>query len=190
MQMTDTGELLKRCMRNDASAQRALYDAYAPKMLGICYRYTKSMEDAEDVMQMGFIKAFQSLQQYRHEGDFGAWLRRIMVNTALNFLKKNSRYAADMYFSSDEEQLHPVIYDDSVSRLSAKELAACIRQLPAGYQAIFNLFAVDGYSHAEIAGILGIKEATSRSQFFKARSLLIKWLGKEAANRPKNERHA
>jgi RNA polymerase sigma-70 factor (ECF subfamily) len=148
-------------------------------MLGVCYRYTKSMVDAEDVLQEGFIMVFKNLHQFNFAGELGGWIRRIMVNTAINYLKKHSRYQADLLFT--EGTLHPVSDDDPEVSLSTKELAELIRQLPPGYQAIFNLHAIEGYSHVEIGKILGIKEGTSRSQYARARSLLISWIHKYAA---------
>ena len=151
-----------------------LYQQYAPVMLGICYRYTKSMEDAEDILQEGFIRAFKFLHQYNGEGELGAWIRRIMVNTTLNFLKQSKKYQHDLVF--DQADLHPVSYDDPQVKLNTKELAALIRQLPTGYQTVFNLYGIEGFSHKEIAQMLGISENTSRTQYMRARQLLINWL--------------
>jgi len=170
----DHYKLLKDCIKSKPNAQRQLYELFADTMLGVCYRYTKSVKDAEDVLQEGFIKVFLSLKQYRHEGELGAWIRRIMVTTALNFLKRNRNYREQMYFPP--EHLHPVIYDDPVIMLEAKELAELMRQLPPGYQTIFNLHAIEGYSHVEIGELLGITDGTSRSQYARARALLISWL--------------
>jgi RNA polymerase sigma-70 factor (ECF subfamily) len=170
----DHYKLVKDCLRGKTEAQRQLYEHFAETMLGVCYRYTKSIKDAEDVLQEGFVKVFLSLKQYRHEGELGAWIRRIMVTTALNFLKRNRNYRDQMYFPP--EHLHPVINDDPAVILQAKELAELIRQLPPGYQAIFNLHAIEGYSHVEIGELLGITDGTSRSQYARARALLISWL--------------
>jgi len=159
------------------SAQKQLYDCFAEQMLGVCYRYTKSVADAEDVLQDGFVKVFTHLHNYRNEGELGAWIRRIMVTTALNFLKKHRNYRLDLSFSS-EDALHPVTENDAEVKMSAKELAELIRQLPTGYQTIFNLHAVEGYTHVEIGKLLGISEGTSRSQYSRSRSLLIEWVNK------------
>lgn len=175
--MMDEQRLVKECLKQDGRAQRALYDHYAPLMLAVCYRYTKSMTDAEDVLQEGFVKTFRYLHQFKGEGELGAWIRRIMVTTALNYLKKNTRYQSELVFT--DEQLHAISEYEPEMNLSAKELADLIRQLPAGYQTIFNLHAVEGYSHVEIGKMLGIKEGTSRSQYARARSLLIQWLDKK-----------
>ena len=170
----DDHQLVKDCLKGKAAAQRELYDRFASSMLAVCYRYTKSVADAEDVLQEGFVKAFKNLQQYKGEGELGGWLRRIMVTTAINFLKKNSRYQSELVFG--DERLHAVSSYQPEVNLEAKELANLIRQLPAGYQTIFNLHAVEGYSHVEIGKILGIQEGTSRSQYARARALLIQWL--------------
>ncbi|HLY68641.1 MAG TPA: RNA polymerase sigma factor [Puia sp.] len=170
--------LVKDCLKGKSAAQRELYNYFAQPMLGVCYRYTKSMNDAEDVLQEGFIKVFKNLHQYKAEGELGAWIRRIMVNTAINYLKSASRYQYDLAFA--ESGLHPVSDDDPEVLLNAKDLADLIRQLPAGYQTIFNLHAVEGYSHVEIGKILGINEGTSRSQYARARALLISWIKKNS----------
>ncbi len=180
----DDHRLVKECLQGKVAAQKLLYERFAPGMLAVCYRYTKSVADAEDVLQEGFVKAFKNLQQFKGEGELGGWLRRIMVTTAINYLKKNSRYQSELLYG--DEQLHAVSsYQPEVS-LDAKELADLIRQLPAGYQTIFNLHAVEGYSHVEIGKILGIKEGTSRSQYARARALLIQWIeqqNKDVKNR-------
>ncbi len=170
----DERKLVKECLKGMPTAQRQLYDCYAHIMLGICYRYTKSISDAEDVLQEGFVKVFTNLHQYRFEGELGAWIRQVMVRTALNYLKKNKRYSSDL--SYDEINLHPVSEDNPVMLLQAKDLADLIRQLPTGYQAIFNLYAIEGFTHVEIGAMLGINEGTSRSQYARARALLISWL--------------
>ena len=172
----DERQLVKECLREKPEAQKQLYDQYAKSMLGVCYRYTKSLKDAEDVLQDGFVKVYHNLHQYKFEGELGAWIRRIMVNTALNFLKKNKKYQQEMVFT--DEQLHPVSDETPVIKLQAKELADLIRQLPPGYQTVFNLFAIEGYSHVEIGGMLGISDGTSRSQYARARALLISWIEK------------
>jgi RNA polymerase sigma factor (sigma-70 family) len=183
----DYHQLVKDCLRREPAAQKQLYEHFAGGMLGICYRYTKSMSDAEDVLQEGFIMVFKNLHQFNFTGELGGWIRRIMVNTAINYLKKNSRYQTELLFT--DGALHPVSSDDPEVLLSTKELAELIRQLPPGYQAIFNLHAVEGYSHVEIGKILGINEGTSRSQYARARALLISWIKKSSATN-KNETYA
>lgn len=184
----DPHQLVKDCLKGKPAAQRELYSLFAENMLGVCYRYTKSVEDAEDVLQDGFIKVFKNLHQYKFEGELGGWIRRIMVNTAINYLKKNSRYQSELSFT--DTGLHPVTDNNPEMRLNAKELAELIRQLPTGYQTIFNLHAVEGFSHVEIGKLLGINEGTSRSQYARARSLLINWINVHYTERKKSEVYA
>lgn len=172
----DHHKLVKDCLKGESRAERKLYEHFAETMLGVCYRYTRSIRDAEDVLQEGFIKVFHHLKQYRQQGELGGWIRRIMVNTALNYLKRNRKYQEEMFFT--EEYMHPVAADDPVIRLQGKEIADLIRQLPQGYQVIFNLHAVEGFSHVEIGEMLGINDGTSRSQYSRARNLLITWIEK------------
>lgn len=174
--MMDYDALVKDCLKQKIAAQQQLYEHFAPIMMGVCYRYTKSLDDAEDVLQEGFVKVFVNLGKYKSTGELGAWIRRIMVNTALNYLKKNKRYRSDMLFI--EMPLHPVSDENPSIRLEAKELSELIRQLPTGFQTIFNLYAIEGYTHAEIGSMLGINEGTSKSQYARARYLLIEWLEK------------
>jgi RNA polymerase sigma factor (sigma-70 family) len=179
----EQSKLLKECLDGKSSAQRALYELYVKSMLGVCYRYTKSMEDAEDVLQEGFIKVFKNLHQFNGSGDLGAWIRRIMVNTAINYLKSQSRYQNELSFT--DEKLHMVSVDNPEIKLDAKDLADLIRQLPVGYQTIFNLYAIEGYKHAEIGKIMGISEGTSKSQYARARALLITWITKNSLDNQK-----
>ena len=172
----DYRKLVTDTIKGKPDAQKQLYDLFAPVMLGVCFRYTKSIDDAEDVLQEGFVKVFKNLNQYKFEGELGGWIRKIMVNTALNYLKTNKKYQYDLSF--DDMPLHPVSIDDPFVKLQTKELSELIRQLPTGFQTVFNLHAVEGYSHVEIASMLGISDGTSRSQYARARTLLIEWIGK------------
>ena len=162
--------MLAGCLGKSASAQDALYSKYSPKMLGVCYRFAKSREDAEDMLQEGFIKVFSQIHQYRNEGSLEGWVRRIVVHTCINVLKKNKKfsdcidisYAAGLH--SEDSNVHSI--------LLAKEVVECIRSLPVGYRTVLNLYAIEGYSHKEIAGMLEIEESTSRSQYTRAKSML------------------
>lgn len=167
-------QLVKDCIRQKPPAQEQLYRHFAPLMLGVCYRYTKSIHDAEDVLQEGFIKVFNHISDFNGTGELGAWIRKIMVNTALNYLKKNKKYRTEMVFT--EAPLHPVTDLNPQVNLDAKELAELIRQLPTGFQTIFNLYAIEGFTHVEIGQMLGISEGTSKSQYARARYLLMEWL--------------
>ncbi|MFT4154779.1 RNA polymerase sigma factor [Parafilimonas sp.] len=172
----DYKELVKNCLKGKSEAQKKLYDLFAADMLGVCYRYTKSTADAEDVLQEGFIKVFRNLQHYREEGELGAWVRRIMVNSALNYLKQSKRYSTELLF--EEDHLHPVSTENPMVFLQAKELADLIRQLPTGCQTIFNLHVVEGFTHVEIGEMLGIHTGTSRSQYARARTMMVAWIEK------------
>lgn len=163
--------LIRGCLDNNRVSQRQLYEKFAGPMLAVCYRYTKSKADAEDVLQEGFIRVFKNLHQFKADGELGGWIRRIMVTTALNYLKSNAKYQHDLAF--EKVNLHPVTDDNPEIKLDTKDLLSLIQQLPTGYQTIFNLIAVEGYSHVEISEILGISDGTSRSQYARARALLI-----------------
>ncbi len=179
--MTDTEQLVKECLKGRPAAQKKLYEFFAPQMLGVCFRYTKSLQDAEDVLQDGFVRVFRFIHQYRQDGEVGAWIRRIMVNTALNYLKQSKKYQHDLLF--DKAELQMVSNESPEMNLNVKDLALLIRQLPTGYQTIFNLHAIEGYTHIEIGGMLGINESTSRSQYMRARNLLISWINNTAGNK-------
>lgn len=170
-------DLVKQCIKNNRAAQHTLYQQYAPAMLGVCARYTKSIDDAEDVLQEGFIKVFTHLKQFSGKGELGAWIRRIMVNTALDYLKQHSRYRSQLQF--DEGPLYPISPDEADIKINVTQLIELIQHLPTGYQTIFNLVAMEGYPHPEVAKMLGINENTSRSQYSRARALLIKWMKQE-----------
>jgi len=174
----DYNKLIRDTLKLKPEAQRQLYDHFAQQMLGVCFRYTKSITDAEDILQEGFVKVFNHLHQYNFEGELGGWIRKIMVNTALNYLKKNKNYQYEMSF--EDVSLHPVSANNPEVKLDSKQLAELIRQLPTGFQTIFNLHAVEGYSHVEIAAMLGITDGTSRSQYARARALLIEWIKKNS----------
>jgi RNA polymerase sigma factor (sigma-70 family) len=183
----DQKNLVKDCLKQKPAAQRQLYELYAPVMLGVCYRYTKSVKDAEDILQEGFVKVYRHLSQYKFEGELGAWIRRIMVTTALNYLKRNRKYQSEMSF--EEISLHPVANENPALILQAKELSDLIRQLPTGFQTIFNLYAVEGFTHGEIGEMLGISEGTSKSQYARARYLLIQWIESHSSS-SKQENYA
>lgn len=166
-----TDQLIKRCVKGDRVAQAALYQLYAATMLGVCYRYTKNKEDAEDILQEGFIKVFRNIHQFKREGPFEAWLRRIMVNTAISYLRKHSRYRNELQV--EEIVLHPISSENPEISIDTKDLIECIRTLPISYQTIFNLFAIEGFDHREIADLLQMNINTVRSQYSRARSFLI-----------------
>ncbi len=179
----DVDLLVRECIKRNPRAQKALYEHFSPEMLGVCYRYTKSVYDAEEILQEAFVKVFERIGQFRGQGELGAWVRKIMVNTAITYLKTQQRYRYDLLY--DEMPLHVVSTENPEVFLDAKELADLIRQLPTGFQTVFNLYAIEGYKHEEIATILGISSGTSRSQYARGRAILIEWLEKLSSENKK-----
>lgn len=169
----DEQELITACRQGKAWAQRKVYEQYAPSMMSVCFRYVNDRETARDLLQDGFIKVFSKIDSYSGSGAFGGWVRRIFVTTSLEYLRQH-----DALKQSDnlEEIGHSIENEDetALQKLSAADLMQCIGQLPEGYRVVFNMYAIEGYSHAEIADILQITEATSRSQLMRARKLLQK----------------
>lgn len=162
--------MLAGTIKNNASAQEALYNRFSPRMLGVCYRFAKNKEDAEDMLQEGFIKVFTQLHQYRNEGALEGWIRRIIVHTCINILKKNKKFAESVDIIH-ANSLH--IKEDFIpSIMQAKQVVECIRILPIGYRTVLNLYAIEGFSHKEIGELLDIEESTSRSQYTRARAML------------------
>ncbi len=182
-----TKELIKDCIKGNRTAQAALYQLYAPKMLGVCYRYTKQLEDAEDILQESFIKVFQHMGSYQQKVPIESWIRRIVVNTAISYLKKHSKYRNEMQI--DAISMHPISNDNPSINLDTKELIECIRKLPTGYQTIFNLVALEGFEYAEVATMLEMNLNTVRSQYSRARALLINYI-KEQNNHYQKGTHA
>ncbi|WP_153799555.1 RNA polymerase sigma factor [Foetidibacter luteolus] len=180
-------QLIKECINGNRNAQRLLYEQYADNMLGVCYRYTKSLEDAEDILQEGFIKVFTRLDQFKYQGDLGAWIRRIMVNTSITYLTKHNRYKRELHI--EDIHVHPVSYETPELHVDTKQLVEVIRELPVAYQTVFNLVAVEGFSHVEIAKMLNAKENTIRSQYSRARMLLIQALHK-ISDKPEKQNYA
>ena len=161
---------IERCLNNDSKAQEELYQTFAPKMFGICLRYARNQMEAEDILQEGFIKVFKYLKDYRNDGSLEGWIRRTMVNTAINFFRKTAKYQKDLPIETAEPINHHE--ETAIDRLSAKELLEFIRELPDGYRMVFNLNIIEGYTHKEIGEMLNISENTSKSQLSRARSVL------------------
>ena len=162
--------MIQGCLDNIATAQEALYNRFSPRMLGVCYRFARNREDAEDMMQEGFIKVFSQIHQFRSQGALEGWIRRIIVHTCINVLKKNKKFSDSVdLFHANSIYLNE---NNIPSILQAKQVVECIRLLPVGYKTVLNLYAIEGYSHKEIASILDIEESTSRSQYTRAKSML------------------
>jgi RNA polymerase sigma factor (sigma-70 family) len=169
--------LLQGCLQKDAIAQQELYQRYSPKMLTVCYRYAKSREDAEDMLQEGFIKVFTQINQFEHRGSLEGWILRIVVHTCINHLKKNKKFKEHVDLLHAENIVSNEEYLPGI--LQAKQVIECIRQLPIGYRTVLNLYAIEGYSHREIGNMLEIEESTSRSQYTRAKNLLEEILVKK-----------
>ncbi len=170
--MEQLKELIEGCINGDRQAQNALYNYLVPKMFGVCLRYSQTREEAEDVLQEGFIKVFEYMHQYRHSGPFEAWVRRIMVNTALQ--KYRSKRHMHAVVSLNDAVIEMPGNDEIIARLGTKELLRIIQQLPPAYRTIFNLYVFEGLKHREIAELLGISEGTSKSNLSDARAILQK----------------
>jgi RNA polymerase sigma factor (sigma-70 family) len=175
-QMLSEDELIEGCRKGNRASQKALYDRYCKKMMVVCLRYSKSSPEAEDILQEGFVKVFQGLGGFRQDSKLETWMTRIMVNTALNHHRKKLY----LYPMVDVENIDLPETEVSLSGLHFTQLLELIQQLPQGCQVVFNLFAIEGYGHKEIAELLGISEGTSKSQYARARSLLQEKLLKES----------
>lgn len=167
-------QIIEGCIRNKRKAQKTLYSNYYRRMLGICLRYCSSKDEAEDVMLDGFMNIFSKIKSYNKRGSFEGWMKRVMVNTAIDNFRKNKKH----YYHSDIDDFENelVIKANLLESFSAKEILNTVQQLSEGYRIVFNLFAIEGYSHQEIADMLGISINTSKTQLFKARKLLQKKL--------------
>jgi RNA polymerase sigma factor (sigma-70 family) len=162
-------EIIEGCKKHDRHAQELLYQRFSGKMFALCCRYVKDKMEAEDVLLVAFSKILDRIGQYTSEGSFEGWIRKAMVNESLTYLRKHK----NMYLETDIEMadLEPD-YEQMESLLQAEDLMQLIAGLPAGYRIVFNMYAIDGYSHKEIAAKLGIRENTSKSQLSRARALL------------------
>jgi RNA polymerase sigma-70 factor (ECF subfamily) len=166
-------ELIRACKKQNAKAQRALYDKYASYMLGLCKRYIKGEMEAEDVMIKGFMKVFTKIDLFEGKGSFEGWMKRIMINEALGYIRKNKSMYLEIEIEAADKEPD---FDTLSTELEAMDLLKMVNGLPSGYRTIFNLYAIEGYSHKEIAELLGISENTSKSQLSRARMHLQKKL--------------
>jgi RNA polymerase sigma-70 factor (ECF subfamily) len=172
-QLIDEQDLIEACIKGDGKAQRHLYDQYSGKMFGVCRRYCPELEDARDAMQTGFIKIFTILHKFKFNSKLETWMTRIMINTAIDQFKKSNKF--QVYTTSETIMDLPdeiEVETNDENEISKEEILAVIDSLPHGYRLVFNLYAIDGSSHREIAQKLGISEGTSKSQLARARKLL------------------
>ncbi len=161
-------QLVKRAIKQHRDAQRQLYNQYAPKMLSVCRRYIKDIHFAEEVMLNGFLKVFTNLEKFKFEGSFEGWVRRIMVNESISFLRKEKQ----IFFTEDIVGYHEESWNNINTELEVEQIQILLDALPEGYRTVFVLYAIEGYKHSEIAEMLQISESTSKSQLFKARKML------------------
>ncbi len=163
-------QLIQACLQKDRNAQRKLYQAYAGRMLVVCSRYTQNTAEAEDVLQEAFIKIFQNLDKFRGESSLGAWIKRIVINVAINHIRAQQHFQG----MSDVQEYENQFTDGltSIEGIHFQDLLEMIRKLPKGCQSVFNLYAIEGYQHKEIAEMLKITEGTSKSQYARARAIL------------------
>lgn len=168
----DESQLINGCSRGDRLAQKELYETYSRKMMGVCLRYVNDRETARDLLQDGFVKIFTSMDSYSGAGSFEGWMRKIFVNCALEYLRKSDVLRESTDLDNTAELVQPE--SSVISSMSAAELMALVQELPTGFRTVFNLFAIEGYSHREISEMLNITESTSRSQFTRAKQMLQK----------------
>ncbi|WP_075352484.1 RNA polymerase sigma factor [Algoriphagus marinus] len=176
---TESG-LIQGCLKGDRNAQRHLYDTYSGKFLAICIRYLKDREHAEDVMIEGFMKIFDKLPQYQGTGSFEGWMKRIIVTQALMTLRSHRHLMMEVNMENETD------YKDhsyELNHLEVADLREMVESLPVGYRTVFNLFAIEGYSHQEIADLLGISESTSKSQLNRARNTLKEKISSQTINK-------
>jgi len=175
--MLSEEKLIEGCIAGNRTAQRQLYEQYSPLLFALCLRYMPIREEAEDVLTMGFMAIFEKIHTYRNEGSFEGWMKKVMINTAINTFRANSKH----YFQQEDEN----ILDEAAiattrntvySEINAKDIMNQIRTLSDGYRTVFNLYVIEGYSYEEIANILNVNIGTIRSQLAKARKILQKKL--------------
>jgi RNA polymerase sigma factor (sigma-70 family) len=169
-------EIINKCLKGNSRAQYELFEFLSQKMMTVCLRYMINIPEAEDVFQMAFIKVFNSLKDFHNDGSFEGWVRRIFVNSCLDQIRKNKKTRFDVNVDDVEYKLEQSDY--IFENLVAEDLMKVVMAMPDGYRTVFNLFAIEGYSHKEIASELGITESTSKSQYKRARGYLMNILEK------------
>lgn len=166
--ISDT-DLIEGCIKGDRKMQQELYNRFAPKMYGICLRYAGDAEEAEDILQDGFIKVFKKIESFRGEGSFEGWIRRIFVNTAIEYFRRKIYLQP---ITEKEESTVEGKYLSVLDKLAEQDIISLVQQLSPGYRTVFNMYVVEGYTHKQIAEILGISEGTSKSQLSRAKIIL------------------
>lgn len=179
-QMISESDLIEGCLKGDRRMQYELYQRYAPKMYGVCLRYAANAEEAQDILQEGFIKVYRKMESYRGDGSFEGWIRRIFVNTAIEHFRKKT------YLQPITEQEETTIegkYLSVMDNLAEKDIIQLVQQLSPGYRTVFNMYVVEGYTHKQIADTLGISEGTSKSQLSRAKLILQELVTKHIEKR-------
>jgi RNA polymerase sigma-70 factor (ECF subfamily) len=166
-------EIIQLAVQNNRQAQQKIYSKYSPKMLGVCRQYIKDLQQAEDIMITAFMKVFTNLDSFEHKGSFEGWIRRIMVNECISYIRvqKKVSFLEDEYYVEDS-------FNNIESHFSVNDIQSLIDSLPDGYKMVFNLYIIEGYKHQEIAKMLGINEGTSKSQLSHARKMLQEQINK------------
>ena len=164
--MTDN-ELVKGCIAKNPAAQKLLFEKFSRKMMGICIRYAELREEAEDMLQNGFIRVFEKIETFRGDGSLEGWIRKIVVNESLSWLRKNK--AAKMNIDIEDAKYMIPGNNHIGESVNEKDLLKMIQSLPVGFRTVFNMYAIEGYSHKEIGEMLGISEGTSKSQYSRAK---------------------
>ncbi|MCK9218672.1 MAG: sigma-70 family RNA polymerase sigma factor [Bacteroidales bacterium] len=167
-------ELVGRCLKQDKASQTQLYNRFSPKMFGICLRYANNSMEAEDLLQIAFVRVFAKLHMYRFEGSLEGWIRSIIITTAINYYKQQLKFQVEVDLG--DAAMHATNIENALSILSAVELLKVINGLPIGYRTVFNLYVIEGYNHQEIGIMLNISESTSKSQLHRAKAFLRKRL--------------
>lgn len=170
MKMNDE-QLVKKCLEKDSLAQKQLFDSFSRKMMGVCLRYTKDAEEAQDVLQIGFVKVFEKLHLFNNEGSLEGWIRKVVINTALDQIRKNKKFENNIDLAAVDYQI-PSENENVLGQLSVNDLLKIIQAMPTGFRTVFNMYAIEGYSHQEIADQLNISINTSKSQYSRARVYL------------------
>lgn len=169
--MYNEKEIIEGCKKQNRKAQKMLYDRFSSKFLGVCMRYAKDKQEGEDILQEGFLKIFERIDQYNYTGAFEGWMRRIMVNTAITNYRKNLKHYNHSNIDDIYEYEQDILYTDDLE-FSMEEMLRVIQTLSPGYRMVFNLFAIEGYPHKDIAEMLGVDVATSKSQYSRARKII------------------
>jgi len=171
-------EIIEGCVKGDSKSQQIVYQKFYGKMLGACMRYSKDREEARDILQDGFLKVFTNIRSYTGTGSFEGWIRKVIINTALDYIRKNKQliqYANSDYVEENAEEIQEEESNEH-QNISTEEIMKAVQQLPTAYRTVFNMFVVDGFSHQEIANELGINIGTSKSNLSKAKVHLKKTL--------------